>query len=671
MSIVEVSLSWFKQTFSWSNSRESWQERLLGAALLLAGVGLCFLAYKVPLWVSVALWGTLLVAAAVLLRQGWFTLFGPVLFYDMVRTARRNRYFLLRCVYAGFLLLILFWVWTTTSWRSQPERLQAAAIAMFYFESFAVVQFLAVLVLTPAYVAGSIAEEKDRKTLEFLLATDLRNREIVLSKLGSRLANLGLFLLTGLPILSFLQFLGGIDPDLVLASFAATAITAVGLASVSILQSVLCKRPRDAIALTYLIVIAYYFLSSMLWGLKFSGHWFFELPLSWGSDPYTVGALIEVFRQGNAFIALVMVANAGQLGALGTTLPSLLADYALFHGTLALLCVGWSILRLRALALRQSFGKVERLRWYHRLRPPVGGLPALWKELHVEGGLRVNWAGYLFVVLLVLLTIGLGVFFLGAALWDFFTHPNGFRNDFAEIMNVWTRLTAAGVACLLLVGVAVRASTTIRSEIDRDTFDALVTTPLSSDAILLAKFVGSLFSVRLGWLWLGAVLGLGVLSGGLHVLAVPLFLGAWVVYACFFALVGLWFSMVSRSMMRATVYTMLTTVFFGFGHWFLTLFCCLPMFFLLAMGGGPPGDLPEYLAKFQAGLTPPFALFAFAYPSWDVTFPFGRRDFGEMAGFCLLGLFLYGTACLMLWFVLIAPRFRQMTRRDQTSAGDE
>ena len=32
--------------------------------------------------------------------------------------------------------------------------------------------------LTPAYVAGAISEEKDRKTLEFLLATDLRNREI-------------------------------------------------------------------------------------------------------------------------------------------------------------------------------------------------------------------------------------------------------------------------------------------------------------------------------------------------------------------------------------------------------------------------------------------------------------------------------------------------------------
>ena len=78
-------------------------------------------------------------------------------------------------------------------------------------------------------VAGSIAEEKDRKTLEFLLATDLRNREIILSKLGARLANLLLFILTGLPILSILQFLGGVDPNLVLAGFAATFLTMAGL----------------------------------------------------------------------------------------------------------------------------------------------------------------------------------------------------------------------------------------------------------------------------------------------------------------------------------------------------------------------------------------------------------------------------------------------------------
>src|SRR5207302_11017958 len=113
---------------------------------------------------------------------------------------------------------ILDWS-TVASYSVQSAREEAGRIGITFFSSFTVVQLIAVFLLTPSYVAGSIAEEKERKTLEFLLATDLRNREIVLSKFSSRLCNMLLFILTGLPILSALQFMGGVDPDLVVASF--------------------------------------------------------------------------------------------------------------------------------------------------------------------------------------------------------------------------------------------------------------------------------------------------------------------------------------------------------------------------------------------------------------------------------------------------------------------
>lgn len=668
MSIVQVSRSWFKQTFTFSNSWESWRERVIAAAVVLVGVGLLFLCTTLEPITSLGVLAVYVAAAAATFRLSRINVFGPVLFYDMVRTSRRSRYFLVRFAYALFLLLVLFWVWASTAWTHLTDRQQASSIAMSYFTTFTVVQFIAVLILTPAYVAGSISEEKDRKTLEFLLATDLRNREIVLSKLGSRLSNLFLFLLTGLPILSFLQFLGGVDPDLVLVSFAATGVTAVGVASLSILNSVFYKRPRDSIAMTYLMVIAYYILSTTLWGLKFTNHWFFQIPV-WFDDAYNVGWLVELFGGGNVIISVTAIGQAGRAGSLAQLLPPMLLNYSIFYGIFSAVCVGWSIARLRTLALKQQFGKVEKLRWFQRFRPPVGELPVLWKEMNVEGSLRVNWAGWIAVMLLVLLTLGVGLMLVANFFWQFLFDPNGFHNDFAEGMNVWLRLTGTGIACLTLLGVAVRASTTIRSEIDRDTFDALITTPVSSDAILLAKFVGALFSVRLGWVWLGSVLALGVLTGAMHVLALPLFLGAWFIYACFFSMVGLWYSMVAKSMMRATVYTMLTTVALAAGHWLVTLMCCMPVFFFLSLHRA--GDLPEYLVKFQAGMTPPFVLFLFAYPAWDVRFAFGPRDFGEMVGFSLLGLFLWTMACLMMWFVLIAPRFRQMARRDQTSTDDE
>src|SRR2546427_357840 len=78
--------------------------------------------------------------------------------------------------------------------------------------------------------AGAIAEEKDRRTLDYLLASDLSNAEIVFGKLLSRLAYLALIMLTGLPFLSLLQLLGGVDPSLVVVGLVVTLMTMLSLA---------------------------------------------------------------------------------------------------------------------------------------------------------------------------------------------------------------------------------------------------------------------------------------------------------------------------------------------------------------------------------------------------------------------------------------------------------
>src|SRR5438309_1571742 len=70
-----------------------------------------------------------------------------------------------------------------------------------------------------------------------------------------------LILLTGLPVVSLVQLLGGVDPTLVLVGFAATGLTMLSLAALSILNSVFAQKPRDAIVLTYLAVVAYMALS--------------------------------------------------------------------------------------------------------------------------------------------------------------------------------------------------------------------------------------------------------------------------------------------------------------------------------------------------------------------------------------------------------------------------
>ncbi|HMF14590.1 MAG TPA: hypothetical protein VKE94_19880, partial [Gemmataceae bacterium] len=103
--LVPTLATWVRHTFSWSNTREAWQERL-GVLVTLAAVaaGVFLLPDRQPV-LHVLYWGCVLTAAAVLLRRGWLRLFGPVLFFDLLCLARRFRYFLARISYASFLFL--------------------------------------------------------------------------------------------------------------------------------------------------------------------------------------------------------------------------------------------------------------------------------------------------------------------------------------------------------------------------------------------------------------------------------------------------------------------------------------------------------------------------------------------------------------------------------------
>jgi ABC-type transport system involved in multi-copper enzyme maturation permease subunit len=219
--------------------------------------------------------------------------------------------------------------------------------------------------------------------------------------------------------------------------------------------------------------------------------------------------------------------------------------------------------------------------------------------------------------------------------------------------NVWTRFAGTLVACLAILGVAVRASTAISSEREKQTFDALLTTPLDSSAILWSKFFGCLLSMRWALLWLGGIWLLGLATGAIHVWAMPLVFAGLVVYTSSFILVGLWFSIVSRSGMRATLWTILTAVGLSLGHWLPTMCCGLTMLV-------HSDDTLETLYKVQFAITPPAVLGTLPFEGQE----FREQTFRELLGLGLLGVLCYALASVFFWALLLAPRFRRLTMRD-------
>src|SRR5262249_15170791 len=147
---------------------------------------------------ALLLWGAWLAGLVASLRHCRVKFFGPVCFHDLVRTGRQARYGAIRSTYVLVLLVTLSIVYA--GWFAERGRhvldllaggtLEGRDMAWFaesFFLNVMWVQFAVAMLLTPVYVGSALTEEKERQTLDGVLATDLEDQEIVLGKLASRL----------------------------------------------------------------------------------------------------------------------------------------------------------------------------------------------------------------------------------------------------------------------------------------------------------------------------------------------------------------------------------------------------------------------------------------------------------------------------------------------------
>lgn len=655
---------------------------LAPAAGLLAVAALAFAVYRLtpaaPPTVRVTVWLAIAAILAIVLRLARVKVFGPVLFYDLIRVARKRRILIDRLAYAAILFFVVWISFEVFEQARQPFARSAASakdLARFaesFFLTFSLVQFGIVGFVTPVYAAGAIAEEKERRTLEFVLATDLSNREIVLSKLVSRLATLLLLLLTGLPVLATIQFLGGVDPDLVLAAFAATAFMGLGLASVSVLCSVYAKRARTAVLMTYLLMLGYVCLTGVLAGAESGFPTFFGTALTGGPTPVTVRDVADWLSAGNVFLMVGRLAQGlATQSSLAGVLGEIATEYVIFYSALAAICATWAVARVRAVALGETAVKQPRKRrgWLRgRWRPAVTDQPMVWKEVYAEPGLHLNWAGRAVVLLVAgisLAPIVVTVVAYDAGMAAAWAMPYHF--SLAQQLNPTIRMVGTSVACLLLLGVALRASGSVTGERERQTFDDLLTTPLTNAEILFGKWLGSALGVRTGWIWLGSIWMIGFVTGALHPLGFLFLVTAWFVYAGVAAALGLGISVRQRSTPRANLRVFGALFCLGCGHWLIWI----PMLFcLFGPGGRDAAGLFEHIAKFQAfALTPPVALFAMTWPLELAPSRYGGSE-PEVAitVYALVGLFIWAGVAVAL-FRSAETRFRRITGRERSPLG--
>ena len=105
---------------------------------------------------------------------------GPVLYQELLMGSRRGRLVFLRRLYAGWLILqftFFFVLYLYDVWRSMlpppegPGQMDLQASSRFaesYLTAFVVQQFALLFLLTPAFVAGTVTDEKSARHLAAL-----------------------------------------------------------------------------------------------------------------------------------------------------------------------------------------------------------------------------------------------------------------------------------------------------------------------------------------------------------------------------------------------------------------------------------------------------------------------------------------------------------------------
>jgi len=237
------------------------------------------------------------------------------------------------------------------------------------------------------------------------------------------------------------------------------------------------------------------------------------------------------------------------------------------------------------------------------------------------------------VCLVVLILGGVALLWLGAIIRTLLV-----GEPIAPLMNVMVRSVGTTLASVMLAGVAFAASSSICREREQRTLDSLLTLPIDSDEIVYNKWLGSILCVRrLGW-WLAGIWAAGVLTGGLHLLGLVLLVVAWSVYAAFFAALGLWFSVISRSQLQANLRTLVTGLAItvvGWLSWYFWYFS--PQQGYLKTDGRFDGLLWSHWC-------PPVVLWELAF-SIEEKWTNGIQEFLGI----LVGLLIYGGATGLLW----------------------
>lgn len=400
---------------------------------------------------------------------------GPIFVREWLTVPRRPRHYVTRALFLGTLWVLLLTVWqTTVGWNRAPTLGDQARFGLLAFQVLVYVQLALLLFFSALSAAGTIAQEKDRRTFLLLLLTDLRNHEIVLGKLVGSLLQIGVLLAGMVPVLMLLLLLGGVAPSQVLHAVIVLATTSLAAGSLGGLIALWRDKTFQALALTVLCLVLYLCVTR---GLDLIAGLFDVAPaaiLAWQSalDP---------------FLALAQVIDPPSIS--DSAWPAAYRFAAVMLPLAALLNL-WGVVRLRV--WNPSGEPIIQREGPEEAGPEVRGAaahaapgavrqvwnnPILWREMMTRAygrrQLLIKLAYFVAIGLLMYSALGL-----------------------LEVRSWAAAYGLVPVVVLSLLLVSAQAVTAITSERDLGAFDLLMVTDISPREFVFGKIGGVLYNTK-------------------------------------------------------------------------------------------------------------------------------------------------------------------------------
>jgi ABC-type Na+ efflux pump permease subunit len=386
--------------------------------------------------------------------------------------------------------------------------------------------------------AWSIAKERDRRTLEFLLAAPMTNAEIVLGKVASCVAMACATLAAGFPVMLLLHMLGGIDLPLLALSYAGFVSSILFLSALAIWIS---AEARD-----FRLASVVYLLSAMAWVVGPFCVWVYVPRFGLRMPEWLAAANGWLISSSPIIVAFRLAMGLNSWVQLRHIVGRMIALQLLGAG---LLTIG-AVARLRSAHRGIVSGeKGVRIRqgarpvWRFRRRPPVGDDPILWREMHTTRRSGLIKAVGVLVNLGVLAALAYATYhFARPAVAEVWRHGYGSGvtsnvrpefNLFVRMLvplggvsqpldlartefNLFLRYVTGWIALLLTFTIAGSATETIALERRKETWDSLLTTPLRARAILRSALLATVWRVRQLIAIQGVLWTMGLLVGAIH-----------------------------------------------------------------------------------------------------------------------------------------------------------